>query len=173
MIKDQLELINWRKKKNKKVTSKKILSHNLSGEQIYYLFLFFVGWTLNNFLRAGFEPEAVYLWITWKSGLNRAKFAAKYFYEVRSWWFKTTSSKVINLKLIDNWFGTDFWLTVISHSPEDKEALALAGVQAEIFNSLKLYPEKLDVLESAIGAIACLADVGKLQCLIIIIIWGG
>ncbi|XP_071805537.1 leucine-rich repeat serine/threonine-protein kinase 2-like isoform X2 [Asterias amurensis] len=53
-------------------------------------------------------------------------------------------------------------------SPEDKEALALAGVQAEIFNSLKLYPEKLDVLESAIGAIACLADVDivRYQCMV-------
>ncbi|XP_022097759.1 leucine-rich repeat serine/threonine-protein kinase 2-like isoform X2 [Acanthaster planci] len=53
-------------------------------------------------------------------------------------------------------------------SPEDKEALALVGVQVEIFNALKMYPDRLDVLEAAIGAIACLADVDivRYQCMV-------
>ncbi|XP_038069543.1 leucine-rich repeat serine/threonine-protein kinase 2-like isoform X2 [Patiria miniata] len=53
-------------------------------------------------------------------------------------------------------------------SPEDKETLALVGVQVEIFNALKHYPDKLDVLEAAIGAIACLADVDivRYQCMV-------
>ena len=83
----------------------------------------------------------------------------------------------LNFPLKKKWKQGTFCLKKITHYPfkiwtdnsvlcflcsqSDKVAVARCGIHDNVFAALLLYSDNLQVLEAGIGAVACLADVGK------------